>query len=242
MDCATRKVSRLYDQTLSENHAEQTTTAAQPTLVASVNRINNRYYINFTSSQRMVSSINLNVASGGQDIVNIFIVYKFNSFNGAYWLRNGLVGHDNLGYDKFVAFGPSEDLVVSGTTNDHIIIGVNNVGSKTAIAPYQTKANASELNKWCCLSIHWNVPAGANKSTVWCNRKKLCDFTATTSPGSNQMTFGDLNPSGIAGLDGSIAFFGLYKEKVISNPDIKLHHHVFCKNWFNIDHDSIALG
>ena len=55
------------------------------------------------------------------------------------------------------------------------------------------------------------------------------------------MTFGDLDPSGIAGLDGSIAFFGLYKEKVILDADIKLHHHVLCENWYTIDHDHIAL-
>ena len=242
IDNTTRKISKLYDQTLYENHAEQTTSANQPTLCTSTTKINNRYYLNFNGSQRMLSNIDLNVASGGQDIVNIFIVYKLNSFTGSGMWRNGLFGHDNLGYDKFVAFGPSGDLVLSGTTNDYIVIGPNSVNGVTPISPYLSEANAGELNKWCCLSIHWNVPAGVNKSSVWCNGKKLCDFTARTSAGSNQMTFGDLNPGGTAGLDGSIAFFGLYKERVISDPDIKLHHRVLCKNWYKIDHDIITLG
>ena len=241
MDSTIRKVSKLYDQSLFENHADQTTSAAQPTLCTSANRINNRYYLNFNGAQRMLSNINLNVASGGQDIVNIFIVYELNSFTGTYWTRNGLFGHDNAGYDKFVSFEPSGDLVVAGATNNNIVIGPNSDNGVSPIANYQTKANAGEINKWCCLSIHSNVPAGANKSNVWCNGKKLCDFTARTSAGSNQMTFGDSNPSGIAGLDGSIAFFALYKERVISEPDIRLHHHVLCKNWYNIDHDSITL-
>ena len=242
MDSSTRKVSKLYDQSLYENHAEQTTTANQPTLVSSAFKLNNRYYLNFNGSQRMLSNINLNVASGGQDIVNIFIVYKLISFNGTYWTRNGLFGHDNAGYNKFVSFGPSGDLVVAGAVNNNIVIGPNTVNGVSPIANYQTKANAGDLNKWICLSIHWNVPAGANKSSVWCNGKKLCDSTARTSAGSNQMTFGDLNPTGVAGLNGSIAFFALYKERVIPEPEIRLHHYVLCQNWYIIDHDPIALG
>ena len=97
MDSSTRKVSKLYDQSLYENHAEQTTTANQPTLVASPFKVNNRYYLNCNGSQRMLSNIKLNVASGGQGIVNIFIVYKLISYTGTYWLRNGLVGHDDAG-------------------------------------------------------------------------------------------------------------------------------------------------
>ena len=54
------------------------------------------------------------------------------------------------------------------------------------------------------------------------------------------MTFGDVNPNGYAGFNGSIAFFALYKEKVISNFDIKLHHKVLCK-WYSVDHDPISF-
>ena len=242
MDSSTRKVSKLYDQTLYENHAEQTTSANQPTLVASTFKLNNRYYLNFNGNQRMLSNINLNVASGGQDIVNIFIVYKLLSSTGTYWLRNGLFGHDDAGFDKFVAFSPSSHLVVAGTQHNHIVVGPSDFGGITTSGPYPTKANAGDLNKWCCLSIHWNVPAGVTKSSVWYNGKKLCDFTARTSAGSNQMTFGDLNPNGIAGLNGSIAFFALYKERVIPEPEIRLHHYVLCHNWYKIDHDPITLG
>ena len=240
-DSTTQKVSKLYDQSLYENHAEQTTAANQPTLCTSALRNNNRYYLNFSGSERLISNINLNPGVGEQDIVNVFIVYKLTSFTGTYWTRNGLFGHDNSGFDKFVSFGPSGDLVVAGATNDHIVIGLNTVNGKTPITTYQTNANAGELNKWCCLSIHWNVPGGTNKSSVWCNGKKLCDFTARTSVGSTQMTFGDLNPNGIAGLKGSISFFALYKNRVITDPDIKLHHHVLCQNWYKITHDAISF-
>ena len=71
----------------------------------------------------MLSNINLNPGSGQDDIVNVFIVYRINSFTGSYAVRNGLFGHDDGGYDKFVAFSPTGELLISGTTNQHIVIG-----------------------------------------------------------------------------------------------------------------------
>ena len=53
------------------------------------------------------SNINLNPASGQADIVNVFIVYRLNSNTGSYFVRNGLFGHDNGGFDKFVTFSPN---------------------------------------------------------------------------------------------------------------------------------------
>ena len=233
----------LFDQSLNENNASQTNTSSplQPTICTKANKHNNRYFLEFNGNQRMTSEINLNVPSGGQDIVNVYIVFKLNSFSNSLF-KNGLFGHDNGGYDKFVAFVNSGDLIIAGTTNNFIIIGTGSFQGNSPIAAYQTKANPSELNKWCCLSIHWNVPAGANESSVWCNGKQLANFEARTSAGSNQMTFGDLDPNGIAGLNGSIILFGLQKGQAITDTDIKLHHHVFCNNWYKIDHDPITLG
>jgi len=54
------------------------------------------------------------------------------------------------------------------------------------------------------------------------------------------MTFGDLNPSGVAGLKGDIAFFCLYKVLNLNESHIKLHHHVLCK-WYAVDHDPISF-
>ena len=134
MDSTTRKLSKLYDQTLFENHAEQTTSANQPTLDTFANIIDNRYYLNFNDSQHMLSNINLDFAAGSQDIVIISIVYKLNSFTCTYWTRNELFGHDNAGYDKSVTVGPSGDLVVAGTTNNNIVIVPNSVNGVSPIA------------------------------------------------------------------------------------------------------------
>ena len=240
-DNSTREVSHLFDQSLKENDSTQTRKVNRPILCTKAEKNNYRYYLKFNGNKRMLSAINLNPGSGQADIVNIFIVYRLNSYTRSYFIRNGLFGHDNGGFDKFVAFSPNGELVISGTPNQHIVIGQKAFNGKNAIAPYQSKANAGELNKWICLSIHWDVPGGNNASQVWCNGKKLANFTARTSQGSTKMTFGDLNPSGIAGLKGDIAFFCLYKGRKLTETNIKLHNQVLCK-WYAVGHDPISLN
>ena len=233
-DSSTRKISKLKDNTLYELDANESATGNQPKLCIKANKINNRYHIEFSSSnsERMISQIDLNPGNNQQDIVNIFIVYKLNSRSTVnYWINNGLFGHDNGGFDKFVCFGKhgttgSETLMIAGVNGDVVLFGPHGSSGYNPISDYKTNANAGELNKWICLSIHWDVPGGSNKSSAWCNKQKLGSFTAKTSPGSTQMTFGDIDPGGIAPLDGSIPFFGLYKGFVLSDDLIELHHKV----------------
>ena len=240
-DNSTRAVSDLFDQSLKENDSNQTTQSAKPILCTKAEKINYRYYLKFDGNKRMLSNINLNPGSGQADIVNVFIVYRLNSYTGSYVVRNGLFGHDNGGWDKFITFSPNKSMIISGTTGNYIVIGSSAYSGTNPIANYQSKANAGELNKWICLSIHWDVPGGNNASETWCNGKKLANFTARTSQGSTNMTFGDLNPSGIAGLKGDIAFYCLYKGKNLTESNIKLHHYVLCR-WYAVDHDPISFN
>ena len=233
-----RSVSKLFDQSLSQDDAEQTTYNLQPTICTKANRINKRYYLEFNGSQRMISNINLNVNAGEEDIINIFIVYYIDSFGGTYWTRCGLFGADNGGFDVFASFSPQGDLIVSKTTNDHIVIGKNVTNGRAPIADYKSKSNAGETNQWICLSVHWNIPT--ETSYVYCNGKILTEFTNRSSVGSTQMTFGDLNPQSIAPFFGKIASFLLYKNKRMTHRDILLHHKVMCK-WYSVDHNEIIF-
>ena len=185
----------------------------------------------------MISDIDLNPGVNEEDIVNIFLVYKLNSIPTYYWV-NGVMGHDNAGYDKFIGLYTT-NLIISGTVNNFINIGSGVVNGYQPYAIFKNKANASVLNTWICLSVHWNI--STETSYVYINGKEICQFQSRVSQGSNQLTFADLNPSGISGLDGAISAFLLYKTKRMSKRDIKLHHHVFCKKWFNIDHDDIIF-
>ena len=70
---------------------------------------------------RLISNVNFNQISGAKDIVNIFIVYKINSYAAQVNWCNGLFGHDNGGYDKLVAFGTgSGNLGISGANPDFV--------------------------------------------------------------------------------------------------------------------------
>lgn len=171
---------------------------------------------------------------------NIFIVYKILNVSTTNWVSNGLFGHDNGGYDKFIAFtGMSGstlvtgNLVVSGAPGSWFHMGPSNFKGYAPRVGYKTKANAGELNKWICLSIHW-IDNTTNGSSIWCNGQNLYNFTPKSSTGSTQMTFGDLDPSGIAPLYCNIAFFSLHKDKVLSADDIRLQHYVLC-NRYSID-------
>ena len=208
-DLSTIKVSKLFDQSLSQDDAEQTSASLQPVLCDKTERINNRYYLKFKGALRMISNINLNPASGEEDIVNIFIVYKLNSIPSHYWV-NGIMGHNNAGYDKVLGL-TTGNLAISGTANIFITIGSNNVNGHTPIASFKSKANASDLNKWVYLSCHWNLPSEI--SYVFCNEKIIANSTSRQSVGSNNLTFADWNPSGISGMDVCIACFLLYKNR-----------------------------
>ena len=233
-----RSVSKMFDQSLSQYHAKQTTYNLQPSICTKANRINNRYYLELNGSQRMISDINLNVQSGQEDIVNVFIVYKLNSFSTSYWTCNGLFGQDNMGFHRFLSFSHYGDLIISSTVNDMTVIGKNTTNGRAPISDYKTKANAGETGKWICLSCHWNIPS--ETSYVYCNGKNIATFKSISRQGSSQMTFADINPLGKAGLNGQISAFMLYKNKRMTTQDILLHHKVLCK-WYGVDNDEIIF-
>ena len=85
----------------------------------------------------MTCDIDLNPTSGIPDIVKIFIVYRLkqnsispkadNPPRNSNGLRHGLFGHDNGGYDKFVAFKDLTrgNLIISGTIDRYVNFGPN---------------------------------------------------------------------------------------------------------------------
>ena len=84
-------------------------------------------------------------------------------------MKSGLFGHDNGGFDKFVCFAnpTTRELIIGGASNDFIVIGGNNANHKSPLAAYQTKANAGDLNKWICLSIHWDIYSSSVTNKSW---------------------------------------------------------------------------
>ena len=227
-----RFVETLLDHTLSLVDANQTVLQQQPTLSTAKNA--KRLFLTFHGTDRMISNLDLNDGK-----VSIFILFRLHEFDGpSPSFRNGLFGHDNGGWDKFVCFTSSSDrkLVIGGAEKDgsEVFSGMNTTVSSS---DWQTEANASELNKWCLLSVHWDVSAGAGGSSCWVNTKKIKSFRARTSPGSTQMTFGDLNPNGLAPLKGDVQLFLVYKGREMSERLILAHHKMICER-YEVDHET----
>ena len=228
---SSRKVETIYDKSNEESDAKQTNLSKRPSVCTKVEKHNGRYFLKFNGAQKMISQVNLN-----NDAVNVFIVYKLNSRGSAksYW-NNGLFGHDNLGYDKFVAYSGS-NLVVSGANNANKCVYIGSAASLQSfnkLADYSTN-DLGELNKWHCLSAHWDNKSSnkVEKSKIYWNKKHIGDFTADNRTGNNTTVFGGLDPStDIAPLNGNIAFFCVYLNYILDEKTILDHHTVLMQRY-----------
>ena len=223
---STRKVETIYDKSNEESDATQTDASKRPLLCTKAEKHNGRYFLKFSGTQKMISQVDLN-----NDAVNVFIVYRMTSRGSArsYW-NNGLFGHDNLGFDKFVAYSGS-NLVVSGASsvNNCVYVGpASSLQSFLKLGDY-SENDLGELNKWHCLSVHWDNKSSpkTEKSKIYWNKKHIGDFTADNRLGASITIFGGLDAStDIAPLNGNIAFFCVYLDFMLDERTILDHHTV----------------
>ena len=228
---SSRKVETVYDKSNEESDAGQTDSAKRPTLCTKAEKQNGRYFLKFNGSQKMISQVNLN-----NDAVNVFIVYKLTSRGSArsYW-NNGLFGHDDSGYDKFVAYSGS-NLVVSGASlvNKSVYVGpASSLQSFLKLGDY-SENDLGELNKWHCLSVHWDNKSSpkTEKSKIYWNKKHIGDFTTDNCLGASITIFGGLDAStDIAPLNGNIAFFCVYLNFIVDEKTILDHHQVLMERY-----------
>ena len=241
----TRKISNLYDQSLSQNDATQSNNNIKPKLCKKKNRVNNRYFVEF-NGRVFISDIDLSPSSGTPNITNFFVVYRLRGYDASInWLRNCFFVQN----DRFVGFSTIGDLVISNSTNTFMRIGAAN----DAVAPFKNKANAGLLNKWYSLSVHWydDGSSRTNKSSVYCNRVKLTNFTSTGLQLNKKMVIGALsyddttkfsnfgmNLAGTGFFKGDIALIVFRKGIMEENP-ILMYHELFCEKWYNINHNPI---
>ena len=226
-----RKVETIYDKSNEESDATQTDASKRPRVCTKAEKHNGRYFLKFSGSQKMVSQVNLN-----NDCVNVFIVYKMTSriSPNIFW-NNGLFGHDNTGYDKFVAHRQL-NLVISGAASPHNCVYIGNSASLDTFMQLDdyTENDLGELNKWHCLSVHWDNKSSpkTEKSKIYWNRKHMGDFTADNRTGNNKTVFGGLDPTtDVAPLNGNIAFFCVYLDFMLDERTILDHHTVLMQRY-----------
>ena len=241
MSSSTRSISTLFDKSLSGINARQNNIVNRPKLSTSKNA--RRYFITFDGNKRMIANVNLNTVAGKRDTFHAFILFRLSTFAGTNRiLRNGLFGNDNGGWDRMVIYSAhaGNNLIIGGAVKDKSeAYGGNNVQVKAA--DWKSKANATALGIWICLSVHWDVPGGSGASSVWVNGKKVKSFQARAASGQPSMTLGDVYSNETAGLNGDIQFFVLYKEQYMSETIIKAHHKMICER-YGVDHDAISFS
>ena len=228
---ASRKIETIYDKSNEESDATQTDSSKRPTLCTKAEKLNGRYFLKFYGTQKMISQVDLN-----NDAVNVFIIYKLNSRGSAqsYW-NNGLFGHDDVGFDKFVAHSGS-NLVVSGADSTYkaVYLGpADSLQSFLNLGDY-SENDLGELNVWHCLSVHWDNKSNpkTERSKIYWNKKHIGDFTADNRTGNNKTVFGGLDPSNsVAELNGSIAFFCVYLDYILHEKTMLDHHQVLMKRY-----------
>ena len=228
---SSRKVETIYDKSNEESDATQADLSKRPLVCTKAEKHNGHYFIKFSGSQKMTSQVNLN-----NDAVNVFIVYKLNSRGSAqsYW-NNGLFGHDNLEYDKFVAYSGS-NFVVSGAHNTYKYVYLGPASSLQSFLKLDdySENDLGELNKWHCLSVHWDNKSSpkTEKSKIYWNCKHVGDFTADNRVGASTTIFGGLDPlTNIAPLNGNIAFFCVYLDFILDEKTILDHHQVLMERY-----------
>ena len=170
----THNIQVIYDQTLSGYNATQTTPSLRPGISSAKNA--KRYYFHFDGTKRMISDIDLNAPTGTIDIVHVFVFTTFilttEVIHISEMVCSDMTTEDEI---RFLVFDPtnSNALRISG------VFAADTVDVTSS--DWQTKVDASAVAKWICLSVHWDVPKGTNKSSCWVNGKKVKTFEAASS-------------------------------------------------------------
>ena len=137
------------------------------------------------------------------------------------------------------------------TRNSMIIfdIGVSYINSSLYItnssidmvpnSRWQLKANAKEINKLICLSVHWDKSniGKPHKGNLYVNGKEIVSFSTKYNYSHNSNTkfyLGSKNKD-YGKMDGEILYIYISTRK-IKYPEIVLNHYLLCKK-FEIDFD-----
>ncbi len=184
-----------------------------------------RYTLVFEKNQVLTCPMNWN-STKSIDNLQVFIVYQYTEIISAVdEVHNGLFGHDDGGWDRLVAI-KNKHLIVGGATKE-ICIVPSRPGDYD---PIQEK-------KTCVLSVHWNNKGSSNcgddASSVWCNGKRLTQFTARDVSGSSSFALGAISIDGSKPAHASIGRFlvcGSRPHPMI-DEDIQRVHSYLMEEW-----------
>ena len=104
---------------------------------------------------------------------------------------------------------------------------------------WQLKANATELNKLICLSVHWdqNDIRGLPKGNLYVNGKEIFSFNTnyTRNHNSNMKFYLGSKNKDHGKFDGEILYVYVSTRKM-KEKEIVLNHYLLCKK-YDVDFD-----
>nr|XP_026689479.1 uncharacterized protein LOC113474096 [Ciona intestinalis] len=212
------RVSKLINKGLSKSPALQSNPDRQPTL--SSDDHNGRKYLIFNGTNQvlLVPTLNINTVN----MLSVTIVYRVDGYeNRDSTNRNGLFGDDKGGNWKKIVYVQNDDkIIISGTTSTYSTINAR-----------KENVNAAAINVWNVLTVQWDVDAGVNASSVWCNGKLLSRFQARQVLGAPTFYIGDIKATAHLPFKGAIGEFLMYQSQVLSDEMITDHHQYFMSRW-----------
>ena len=238
-----REVVKIFDKTTPTFHARQNDARLTPYLCEDDERLGLKYYMKFSTGRFILSDIYLYKYATVRDIASVFIVYQ-RTQSGPYVveLGNALFGCDNKdysNYDKMACFSSNGDLVIGASSTNFTVVGPSSsVKGVTPIANYKEKADAAKLNTINCLSVHWDIPGGTDASSIYCNGQHLGNFTASDSPGAQDLAIGSLRTTATITFVGNIYYIAIKRGETLTRNQILLKHLSLC-DAYSIDHAPI---
>lgn len=216
-------ISKVYDLTLTQDHAVQATELNKPQL-SNTSLQNLRQYIQFTGTDpdQLVSDVNMNSTN-----ISVFVLYKLGSAPSGSGITNGIFGADAGTWGKGVVF-----------ENGVLAIGDSQATSWQFVTA-QTNASPQTPSVWNLLSVHWNGTT-SDASRLWCNGKQLASFTNKNSAANANMYIGRDSYVGYHPFTGDVAEFLVFKEEVSNLNTRRLHEHLRRK-WGVAFWDSIVI-
>ena len=188
-----------------------------------------RHTARFDGTQYLTCPMDWDTESTTIDNLQVFIVFKYSDISGS-GCGNALFGNDNGYWDRLI-------LLCNNALN---VGGAGLPGEHSGpywVSSFPKDANPIQTSSFCVVSVHWNAVGesgcGHQKSSIFCNGKKVGVFTASNIYGDKTFALGAVGITGKYALKGDIGRFLVCGNRahVMTEDDILYVHKYLMNEW-----------